>query len=146
MMLAEQARLSDDERSELSYAPLRKYAGCCKLAVSNAILDKPGKFTGAGFARVERHPGIPHEVLERVASFRGVVEVDASHHEKPDGSGYHRGLSTGNLSPHARILAVAEIFDALSRDRQYRLAMPMEKALSILERERDVQVRSRTAA
>jgi HD-GYP domain-containing protein (c-di-GMP phosphodiesterase class II) len=84
--------------------------------------------------------------LKRVAPFRGVVEVAASHHEKLDGSGYHRGLSGENQSPQARILAVAEILDALSQDRQYRLTMPMEKALSILERERDVQERSRTPA
>ena len=108
-----------------------------KLAVSNAILDKPGKLTGAEFARVKRHPGITHEVLKRVAPFRGIVEVAASYHEKLDGSGYYRGLSAENLSPRARILAVADIFDTLSQDRPYRPVMPMERVLSILERERD---------
>jgi HD-GYP domain-containing protein (c-di-GMP phosphodiesterase class II) len=108
-----------------------------KLAVSNAILDKPGNLTGAEFARVKGLPEITHEVLKRVAPFRGIVEGAASHHEKLDGSGYHRGLSTENLSPRARILAVADVFDTLSRGQTYRPAMPMEKVLSILERERD---------
>jgi len=108
-----------------------------KLAVSNTILDKPGRLTGAEFARVKRHPGVTYEVLKRVAPFRGIVEVAASHHEKLDGSGYHRGLSAENLSPESRILAVADIFDALSQDRPYRPAMPTEKVLLILKRECD---------
>ena len=59
----------------------------------------------------------------------------ANHHEKLDGSGYHRGVTGEHLSQPDRILAVADIFDALSQDRPYREAMPMEKVLRIIERE-----------
>ena len=117
-----------------------------KLAVSNAILAKPGKLTGAEFARVKRHPRITHEVLKRVAPFRGIVEVAASHHQELDGSGYHRGLSAENLSRRARILAVADMFDALFQDRPDRPAMPMEKVISILERGRDDKPRPEPVA
>ena len=70
-----------------------------------------------------------------MAPFRGIAEVAASHHEKLDGTGYHRGVTAKDLDLPSRVLAVADVFDALSQDRPYRLAMPMEKVLAILNKE-----------
>ena len=106
-----------------------------KLGVPNDILDKPGKLTDAEFARMKRHPELTHEVLSRVSVFRSIAEVAANHHEKLDGSGYHRGVTGEGLDARSRILAVADVFDALTQDRPYRPAMPTERALSILRSE-----------
>ncbi len=106
-----------------------------KLGVSNRILDKPGPLTHAEYAQVKKHPGLTYDTLVRVAPFRGFAEVAASHHEKLDGTGYHRGVTAEDLSLPSRILAVADVFDALSQDRPYRPAMPMEKVLAILDEE-----------
>jgi HD-GYP domain-containing protein (c-di-GMP phosphodiesterase class II) len=76
-----------------------------KLAISNRILDKPGPLTQAEYAQVKKHPGLTYEVLTRVAHCRGIAEVAASHHEKLDGTGYHRGVTAEDLSVPSRILA-----------------------------------------
>jgi HD-GYP domain-containing protein (c-di-GMP phosphodiesterase class II) len=80
-----------------------------KLAISNCILDKPGPLTDEEFAKVKKHPGLTYEVLTRVAPLRGIAEVAASHHEKLDGTGYHRGVTAEELSVPSRILAVADV-------------------------------------
>ena len=106
-----------------------------KLAISNQILDKPGPLTDAEYTKIKDHPRLTYEVLMRVPPFRGIAETAASHHEKLDGSGYHRGVVGENLPLPARILAVADIFDALSQDRPYRPALPREEVFAILRRE-----------
>ena len=106
-----------------------------KLGVSSRILDKPGPLTAAERAEIRKHPGLTYDILWRVTPFRHLAEVAASHHERPDGKGYHRGLKTDALSLRARILAVADTFDALSQDRPYRPAMPMENVLACLRNE-----------
>jgi HD-GYP domain-containing protein (c-di-GMP phosphodiesterase class II) len=106
-----------------------------KLGVSNRILDKPGGLTGDEFARIKRHPALTAEALGRVTPFRPIVEIAASHHERLDGSGYHRGLKGEDLGLQARMLAVADVFDAMAQDRPYRTAMPLEQVLDILRRE-----------
>jgi HD-GYP domain-containing protein (c-di-GMP phosphodiesterase class II) len=72
------------------------------------------------------------QILERVQCFRHLAAIAASHHERLDGTGYHRGLPAFDLPRPARILAVADVFDALTADRPYRAAMPVEQALAIL--------------
>ncbi|HEX6368448.1 MAG TPA: HD domain-containing phosphohydrolase [Longimicrobium sp.] len=103
-----------------------------KLGVSNRILDKPGKLTEEEFAVVRRHPEYSYRILARVAPFRALAETAASHHERMDGRGYHRGIPAGTLAPAARVLAVADVCDALSAERPYRAAMPRERVLEIM--------------
>jgi HD-GYP domain-containing protein (c-di-GMP phosphodiesterase class II) len=107
-----------------------------KLTISNRILDKPGALTHAEYAQAKKHPGLTYEILMRVAPFCAIAEVAANHHEKLDGTGYHRGMTAEELSVPSQILAVADVFDALSQDRPYRPAMPIEKVLTIRKRER----------
>lgn len=106
-----------------------------KLGISNRILDKPGPLTDKEYAQVKRHPKLTYDTLVRVAPFRHIAEEAASHHEKLDGTGYHRGITGKDLTPISRILAVADIFDALSQDRPYRPAMSMEEVFAILKKE-----------
>jgi HD-GYP domain-containing protein (c-di-GMP phosphodiesterase class II) len=103
-----------------------------KLGVSNRILDKPGKLTEQEFAVVRRHPEHTYQVLARVARFRPLAETAASHHERMDGQGYHRGIPAGTLPVAARVLAVADVCDALSAERPYRAALPREQVLRIM--------------
>jgi HD-GYP domain-containing protein (c-di-GMP phosphodiesterase class II) len=86
-----------------------------KLGVSNRILDKPGYLTDAEYAQIKKHPKLTYDTLVRVTPFRDIADVAASHHEKLDGTGYHRGITGESLSLPSRILTVADIFDASSR-------------------------------
>ena len=108
-----------------------------KLGVPNSILDKPGKLTPEERLRIESHPRLSEEVLRRVASFSGIAEVAGAHHEKLDGSGYWRGTSGDRISSAARTLAVADIYEALTAERPYRVALSHEQALAIVSREAD---------
>lgn len=104
-----------------------------KLGVPNIVLDKPGKLTPEEWELMRRHPAYTAEVLAQVECLRPIAGTAASHHERLDGSGYHRGLEAPALSLPARILAVADVYDALARDRPYRAAMPTERVLAILD-------------
>lgn len=106
-----------------------------KLGVSNLILDKGSSLTDAEFAKIKTHPRLTEEILSRVAPFASIVERAANHHEKLDGSGYHRGVTGEHLDLPSRILTVADIYDALSQDRPYRKALPKERVMRIFDEE-----------
>ncbi|WP_425398015.1 HD-GYP domain-containing protein [Aeoliella sp.] len=106
-----------------------------KLGVSNSVLDKPGKLTEAEFDMLKTHPEHSHAILSRTECFSEVAEVAASHHEKLDGSGYHRGLSDRDLPIASRIVTVADMFEAMTASRPYREGMAIEKVMDILKRE-----------
>jgi putative nucleotidyltransferase with HDIG domain len=107
-----------------------------KLAVSNRILDKPGRLDAAELAVMREHPRHTQRILERVACFAPIVETAASHHERLDGSGYHRGLAAFDLSRPARALAVADVWEALTAERPYRGAMDPAVAMEIVVADR----------
>ena len=106
-----------------------------KLGVSNLILDKPGKLTDPELAAMRRHPQFTHEILTRVSCFQPFALSAASHHERLDGRGYHRGVPESALSTSSRVLCVADIFDALRSSRPYRAGLPVERVLDIMRRE-----------
>ena len=122
--------LDDARLAELRRGALLHDIG--KLGVSNRILDKPAKLTEAEMAVVRRHPEHTAQILSRVGRFRELAEVAGAHHERMDGRGYHRGIPAGTLPVEARILAVADVYDALSAARPYRGALPRERALEIM--------------
>ena len=106
-----------------------------KLSVPSSILEKPGKLDDAEFAVVKKHPFYTLEILRRIPGFGPLSEFAASHHERLDGSGYFRGHAAKDLSLHARILAVADVYDALRAERPYRGALPLEMVFSIMDKE-----------
>lgn len=128
--IARQAGIGGDRLRDLRRAALLHDIG--KLAVSNAVLDKPGKLTDDEFAQIKEHPRQTLAILSRASCFAPIAELAANHHEKLDGSGYHRGLGAEQLTPDMRILAVADIYEALTAHRPYRDGMPLEKALGIV--------------
>ena len=122
-----------DQRRILRRAALLHDIG--KLAISNRILDKPGKLTAEEFRAIQTHPVHTLRVLERAPCFAQLADLAANHHEKLDGSGYPRSLDADALDLPMRILAVADIYEALTAQRPYRDALPVEQALAIIDRD-----------
>jgi HD-GYP domain-containing protein (c-di-GMP phosphodiesterase class II) len=83
---------------------------------------------------IREHPQLSLRILQPVAIFSRVAEIAAAHHERLDGTGYFRGLDAGRLAIESRIVAVADVYDALTADRPYRAAMPPDEALAIMAR------------
>ncbi|MDQ3066050.1 MAG: HD domain-containing protein [Actinomycetota bacterium] len=123
--------LTPEELRRLRHAGLLHDIG--KLGVSNMILDKPGRLDDEERAVIKRHPVFTREFLGRVTPFRELGDDAAAHHEKLDGSGYPLGLRGDELSLTARILAVADVFEAMTATRPYRGPLPAEVALAELE-------------
>ena len=106
-----------------------------KLSISNSILDKHGPLDDDEFAIVKSHPTFTRSILERIPRLAALAPIAAAHHEKLDGSGYPAGLRADELPLAARLLIVADIFEALTADRPYRAAMPRIDALELMQRE-----------
>jgi len=136
--VAETLGLENDERTQLRRAALLHDLG--KLSVPNSVLDKPAALSAQEWELVRLHPYYTQRILERVRGFQSLAYVASSHHERIDGRGYFRGLRGAQVPLGARILAVADIYDALTSERPYRPAMSREVALSVLERERGAGV------
>ena len=128
------ARLGGDgvDRVRLRRAALLHDLG--KLTVPNSILDKPAALDAGEWAIVRRHPAFTQSVLDRVPVFREFASDAASHHEWVNGGGYCLGLSGAALSRTARILAVADVVDALSADRPYRPGLACADVRGVLRR------------
>ncbi|WP_428825106.1 HD domain-containing phosphohydrolase [Azonexus sp. IMCC34842] len=106
-----------------------------KIGIPDYILLKPGKLTPEEFEVMKGHARLGFELLKDSGSdiLRAGAEVAISHHEKFDGSGYPHGLKGSKIPLFGRIVAVADVFDALSSERPYKKAWPLEKARKFLE-------------
>ena len=121
------------EVSDLRRAALLHDIG--KLAISNRILDKPRGLSTAEVAVIREHPLVTAQILERVPGFGRLARVASAHHERLDGSGYPLGLTADELDMPMRVLAVADVFEAVTSERPYRAAMRPDQALAILHAE-----------
>jgi diguanylate cyclase (GGDEF)-like protein/putative nucleotidyltransferase with HDIG domain len=128
--IAKVLKLKDLDIKALEAASLLHDIG--KLAVPEYIISKPGRLTPEEFEKMKIHPVVGAEILERVNFPYPVVPIVRSHHEKWDGSGYPDGLSGEQIPIGARILSVVDCLDALASDRQYRPALPLDKAMDIV--------------
>jgi HD-GYP domain-containing protein (c-di-GMP phosphodiesterase class II) len=106
-----------------------------RVAVENGIWDKPGPLTTSEWERVRLHPYYTERILVRCGPLAPLVEPASSHHERVDGSGYHRSLAGEAVSRSARILAAADVFAALTADRPHRPACADDDAARTLEDE-----------
>ncbi len=106
-----------------------------KLGVSSAIIEKPGPLDEAEWAEMRSHAEMTGEILGRIAAFNDMAMIAAAHHERLDGKGYPMQLDSSMISLESRIITVADIFDALTADRPYRAAMPVDEALNVMARE-----------
>ena len=135
--LAAELGLSDVEVSVLRVASLLHDIG--KIVVPDDILLKPGPLTAAEMKRMRRHPADGANTLSNVPTAADAVPVIRHHHERFDGTGYPQGLSGEDIPIGARILLVADAFDAMTEDRPYRKAMPVAAAIEELKRFRGTQ-------
>ena len=104
-----------------------------KIGVSDVVLNKPGRLTNEEFDQIKQHPTIGFQILKPVKSLSYVLDGVLHHHENFDGTGYPHGLAGEEIPLDARILAVADAFDAMTSDRPYRAGLPVEKTQAILK-------------
>jgi len=107
-----------------------------KIGVPDAILKKDGRLTDEEFENVKSHAARTREILEQInfeGIYREVPEIAGSHHEKIDGSGYPKGIKGKDIPLGAKILAVADFFEAITSKRHYRDPMPLKQAFTLLE-------------
>ena len=107
-----------------------------KLTVPNTILDKPSPLTPSEWEIMRMHALYTERILEHVRGFEWLAFATASHHERLDGSGYCRGLHGEQIPQLSRVLAAADVFDALSARRPYRQALSVEAAIAFVQRDR----------
>ena len=103
-----------------------------KLAVSSALIEKPAALEPDEFVVVKNHASVCEDVLNSIPGLEDVAAWACQHHERVNGKGYPHGLSGDELSLGSRIMAVADVFTAVTEDRPYRAGMPPEKARSAL--------------
>jgi len=103
-----------------------------KLSVPNAILEKPGKLTAKEYVIVRQHPYYTYRILEQINGFETIAQWAAYHHETLDGRGYPFRLGAANLTLGSRIVAVADVFTALTENRPYRAPMSLAQAEKIM--------------
>ncbi|MFL6659929.1 MAG: DUF3369 domain-containing protein [Massilia sp.] len=128
-LLAQVSGLSDDETAVLMHAAPMHDIG--KIATPDAVLLKPGKLDAAEWEVMKQHPSVGLAILD--GSSRPILKAAAviahQHHEKYDGSGYPQGLKGEAIHRYARIVAVADVFDALSHKRCYKHAWPIDEVV-----------------
>jgi putative two-component system response regulator len=131
--LGESVGLAEQALEELRIACLLHDVG--KVSVPDGILMKPGRLSAEEMEIVREHPVVGERICAPLKSLRRILPVIRHHHERMDGSGYPDGLRGEQIPVQARILQIADIYDALTTDRPYRMALSTEEALQILDYE-----------
>jgi HD-GYP domain-containing protein (c-di-GMP phosphodiesterase class II) len=124
------------ELEVLNYAALLHDYG--KIGVPEAILTKPGRFTDEERLEMNKHAQYTIDILGMIKfsrRFKEIPNIAGHHHERVDGHGYPHGLTGEQMHPFSRIMAVADVFDALTSIRDYRVPADPEKVLDILKKD-----------
>ena len=119
--------LSDKQLEALSIAGTLHDIG--KIHIPSDILNKPGRLTKLEFELIQTHPEISHDIINRIPFELPVAEIVIQHHERLDGSGYPKGLKGEEIYLEAKILAVADVVEAMASHRPYRPAIGLDKAM-----------------
>jgi putative two-component system response regulator len=135
-MIAEKLGFSDDELKTIELAGIVHDIG--KVSTPDAILNKPGRLDDYEFNKIKEHPEIGERILKPLTSMKSILHPVRHHHEKLDGSGYPDGIKGDEIITETRILAIADIFDALYTDRPYKSGFSIEKTMAILHEEADM--------
>jgi putative two-component system response regulator len=134
MSLGEKVGLDEKEMEALRIGGMLHDIG--KIGIPENILNKPGPLDGAEWELMKQHSDIGHKICRPLGKTLGMaLEVIRHHHEKLDRSGYPDGLGAQQISMAARIMAVVDIYDALTTERPYRQALSSEEALQVLKKE-----------
>jgi HD-GYP domain-containing protein (c-di-GMP phosphodiesterase class II) len=144
VLIAQELRLSPEGVRTVGQAAILHDIG--KIAVPDAILNKPGPLSAEEFAVVKEHPSRGHAMITGIKSLRRELGGVRSHHERLDGSGYPDGLRGEAIPLEARIIAVADVYDALTSRRPYRDAWSPAQALATVEAEAGTKLDARCVA
>ncbi|MCF6092841.1 HD-GYP domain-containing protein [Microaerobacter geothermalis] len=132
VLLAENMKLPKTDIVQLSRAASWHDIG--KIEIPNEILTKPGKLTPEEYEVMKTHPEVGYQLVKDIHFFKKFLPVIRHHHERYDGKGYPMGLKDKQIPLHARIMCIADSFDAMTADRQYKEGMTMAEAVSELKR------------
>jgi diguanylate cyclase (GGDEF)-like protein len=135
--LAERLDLPEQEVDRIRLAALLRDIG--KLVVEDEILDKPSQLAPGEWQSVVQHPQLGQVIIERAASLREAVPIILHHHEHWSGQGYPYGLRGNDIPLGARIVAIAEAYEAMTQDRPYRAALSHESAVREIRRNAGTQ-------
>lgn len=128
--LAKLLSLSEPACQEIYLAGILHDIG--KIGIPDAVLLKNGALTDDEFRVIQKHPEIGYRIVERLGQLQFVLPGVLHHHERWDGKGYPHGLAGESIPLMARVLAVADAFDAMTSSRPYRDAMPLQRAVAII--------------
>lgn len=133
MLLADELHLDEHTKELIEKAATLHDIG--KIGIRDSVLQKEGKLTPEEYSHIQEHVKITHNILDNICmsdNFRIITEIACSHHEKYDGTGYYRKLKGEDIPYGGRILAVADVFDAITSKRHYRDKMPFKNVIDIL--------------
>lgn len=133
-LICEDLNLEKSQKDNVIHGAILHDIG--KIGIRDAVLQKEGKLTDEEYKHIQEHVKITYDILNKVylsEEFKEVAEIASSHHEKYDGTGYFRKLAGENICLGGRILAVSDVFDAITSKRHYRDKMPIKDALSIIK-------------
>ncbi len=128
LRLGELLGFSDEDLETLEYATILHDLG--KIGVKETILNKPGKLTEEEFAEIREHPGKGEKILEGITHMSPAARIVGAHHENYDGTGYPKGIKGEDIPLSSRIIAVADIFDAMYSSRPYREKLTLDDVLT----------------
>jgi putative nucleotidyltransferase with HDIG domain len=137
MMIAEEINMKNDERKWLALSGILHDIG--KIGIRDSILNKTEKLSEEEFLQMQKHTVFGAEIVEKIHSLKKVISGILYHHEKFDGTGYPYGIRENNIPEFARIIAVADTFDAMTTDRPYRNGLPVDVAFEVLEKNASTQ-------
>ena len=123
--------LNEDQMRVLTISAILHDIG--KIAVPEQILDKPGKLTDEEFAVVKKHSQAGADIISSIPSYGTILPGILHHHERWDGGGYPKGIREKDIPLFARIICIADVYDALTEDRPYRKAWSREEVLNFFE-------------
>ena len=126
-LIAKEMGLPDDDIKDLRLAGLLHDIG--KIGIDESILRKPSKLTNAEFSEIKKHPVYAANILESIPQMKEIIPAIKYHHERYDGNGYPDGLKDNDIPFFARIISIADTFDAMSSSRPYRDALPLDVCL-----------------
>ena len=135
-LLGEELGLSSSQLKALERGALLHDIG--KIGISDSILHKPGKLTEDEWRIMRIHPDIGARIVDKIPFLQETLPVIRYHHERWDGSGYPLGLKGEDIPLHARIFAVADVFDALTSTRSYRKKSTPQEAIAYLSEQASI--------
>jgi putative nucleotidyltransferase with HDIG domain len=116
--IAEELDWSQEEKDLIDWGAVLHDVG--KIGVPDTVLKKPGKLTDEEYGIIKSHPLIGAEIVKEISFLKPIMSYVIEHHERYDGKGYPKGLAGEGISVKARLLAIADCYDAMTTDRPYR--------------------------